>query len=157
MAIISDKKDNVSDRNLNISTRGSGGIAGSKSVIGSTLTINGDLKADEEVTIEGKVKGTIEVSSLLIIGHQGYVNADIKAREVVIQGKAEGNITAAERVEIFANGEFMGDVNSKKLIIKEGAIFKGNVNMEDSHGTPFSAFKPDMSPPVSISEKKPDK
>ncbi len=157
MAIISNKKDKVSDLNLNISTMGSGGISGSKSVIGNTMSINGDLQADEEVTIEGKVKGTIKVSSLLIIGHQGYVNADIKAREVVIQGKAEGNITATERVEIFANGEFLGDVNSKKLIIKEGAIFKGNVNMEDSPGKSFPTFKPGMPTAVPISEKKPDK
>jgi cytoskeletal protein CcmA (bactofilin family) len=157
MSIISNKKDNGADRNLNISTMGSGDMSGSKSVIGNTMSINGDLQADEEVTIEGKVKGTIKISSLLIVGHQGYVNAEIKAREVVIQGKAEGNITATERVEILANGEFLGDVNSKKLIIKEGAIFKGNVNMEDSPGKPFSTFKPDKPPEAPISEKKPDK
>jgi len=157
MGIISDKKDERSEPNPNISPTARVGMSATKSLIGESMNITGTIQANEEVVIEGKVKGTINVSSLLTVGHQGYVNAEINANEVVIQGKAEGNITATDRVEIYSNGEFLGDVNSKKLVIKEGAIFKGNVNMEDIPGPAVNASKPDKSPVVELSEKKPDK
>ena len=157
MAIISDKKSERTDHNPNISSTSRVGISSTKSLIGESMSINGNIKANEEVVIEGTVKGTIDVGSLLTVGHKGYVNAEINAKEVVIQGKAEGNITATDRVEIYANGEFHGDVNSKKLVIKEGAIFKGNVNMEDIHGIGGNQPKPEKPPGVSVVEKKPDK
>lgn len=157
MAIISDKKDERSERDPNISLTSRVGMSSTKSLIGESMNINGTIQANEEVIIEGKVKGTINVSSMLTVGHKGYVNADINAKEVVIQGKAEGNITATDRVEIYANGEFLGDVNSKKLVIKEGAIFKGNVNMEDGPRPAVNVPKPDKSPVSELSEKKSDK
>lgn len=157
MGIISDKKNERLERNLNISPTAGTGLSSTKSLIGESMNINGNIQANEDVTIEGKVKGTINVTKLLTVGHLGYVNAEINAKEVVIQGKAEGNITATDRVEIYPNGEFLGDVNSKKLIIKEGAIFKGNVNMEDIPGPAFNAPKSDKPPVIAVDEKKPDK
>lgn len=132
MAILSGKRDErlirepISPETVKVDA----GIG--QSYIGKTIHINGDLKLDEDVTIEGNIKGRIESSGSVTIGRPGYVNGEIKAKEVVIQGKVEGNITAMVKVLIFADGEFIGDMNSKKLIIKEGAIFKGNVNMEQA-------------------------
>ena len=131
MAIISDKKFDRADRNPGMLSSDDRSIAGSHSLIGRNLSINGDIEGSEELTVEGKVKGAIKVNSTLTIGREGSVSAEITAKAVVIMGKAEGKILASERVEIATNGEFLGDVHSNKLIIKEGAVFKGNVNMED--------------------------
>ncbi len=152
MAILSDKKYDRMDKTPGMSSTGDIRITDSKSYIGRTLSINGDIKSNEEITIEGNVKGTINVDSSLIIGKEGSVNAEIKAKEVVIMGKVEGTITATNRVEIVSNGEFLGDVNSKKLIIKEGAIFKGNVNMEVVPDINFPSIKTEPQKPQNLSK-----
>ena len=116
-----------------------GAVSGSSSssFIGKTLKIDGDLSSDENVTIEGKVKGKIKATSLVTIGVEGSVDAEIKAREVRILGHATGHIEATHRLEIVAGGHFTGDIQSEKIVIQEGAIFKGNINMEDKP-KPFS-------------------
>jgi cytoskeletal protein CcmA (bactofilin family) len=130
MAILSGKRDERTSREPFPSDIGKAGTAGLQSYIGKTIQINGDLKLDEDVTIEGNIKGKVESNGSVTIGRQGYINGEIKAKEVIIQGKVEGDITATVKVLIFAEGEFTGEMNAKKLIIKEGAIFNGNVNME---------------------------
>ena len=109
----------------------SGSASGPSSFIGKSVSIDGEIKSEEKITIEGKVMGKIDVGTTVTIGTDGFVNAEIKAREVRVLGKAEGNIHATQRVEIVAGGQFVGNIQSEKIIIQEGAIFKGNINMEE--------------------------
>jgi cytoskeletal protein CcmA (bactofilin family) len=98
------------------------------SFIGETMDIKADITSDENVTIEGKVNGNIEISKTLIIGKNGSVKADIKAAVVRVFGEAKGNIVASEKVEILAQGRYTGDIQSQKLVVEEGAILNGNIN-----------------------------
>jgi len=102
------------------------------SFIGKTMEIEGDLASDEDVKIEGKVKGNIIVSKTLTIGRSGRVKADIKAAIVRILGEAKGNIIASDKVEILAQGRCSGNIQSQKLVVAEGAILNGNINEEIS-------------------------
>ncbi len=103
----------------------------SASYLGKTLEINGEIKSDEYLTIEGKIKGNIQVTKTLTIGKNGYVEGEIKADEVKIHGKVEGNITAARKLEISSSGQFLGTIKAEKLSIAEGAVFKGKVNVDE--------------------------
>ena len=102
----------------------------SRSFLGKTLEIKGEITSDEVLTVEGKVKGNINISKTLTIGRDGFVEGEIKAKEVKIDGKAEGAIDASDRLEISANGNFSGTLKSGKLVIEEGAVFKGKVNVD---------------------------
>ncbi len=105
-------------------------LSSEKTIIGKTLIIDGEVKSDEDVIIEGKVNGKVEVGKTLTIGKHGYVNAEIKARIVRIVGKVEGNVEAGYKVEIVPNGHLTGNIKAPKIVIAEGAIFKGNVDMK---------------------------
>ena len=102
----------------------------SASYIGKTMKIEGELVSDEDLTIEGQVTGTIEVTKTLTIGKNGDVSADINARVVKIIGKARGNIIASDKVEILSNGRYNGNIKSEKLVVSEGAVLIGNINQE---------------------------
>jgi cytoskeletal protein CcmA (bactofilin family) len=102
----------------------------SGSFIGKTMKIKGKLVANEDLTVEGEVKGTIKVSKTLTIGRSGNVNADIEADVVEIIGIAKGNIVASEKVAIMSDGRYNGNLWSDKLVVKEGAILIGEVNQE---------------------------
>ena len=104
------------------------------SFIGKTMKIEGGLVSDEDLTIEGRVKGTIEVSKTLTIGRYGDVTADINARVVKIIGNARGNIVASDKVEILSEGRYNGNIISEKLVVSEGALLIGNINQEGETG-----------------------
>lgn len=103
----------------------------SPSFIGKKMKIEGEIFSEEDLIIEGQVKGTIEANKTLTIGRDGDVIADIHAGVVKISGRARGNITASDKVVILAEGKFNGNIKAQKLVVVEGAILIGDVNKEE--------------------------
>jgi len=100
-------------------------------VIGSSIQIKGELQGDEDLTIDGRVEGKIDLRDHnLTIGPNGKIKADLFARHIVIAGDVSGNAHAAERVEIAPSGRLTGDIVSPRITIADGAHFKGSVDME---------------------------
>ena len=98
--------------------------------IGPTMNIKADITSDENITIEGRVNGNIEVSKVLTIGRSGNVTADIKAAVVRIIGVAKGNIIASDKVEILSEGRYTGNIQSEKLVVADGAVLNGFINQD---------------------------
>lgn len=98
-------------------------------VIGPNIRIQGELSGDEDLVVEGRVEGKINVSKGLRIGPQAQVNAEVKAHHVTIAGRIVGNVTAADKVEILPSGILEGNIRAPKIAIAEGAQFKGSVDM----------------------------
>ncbi len=106
------------------------GAAALPSFIGETMVIEADITSDEDIIIEGNVKGNISVSKTLTIGKNGKVKADITAAVVRILGEAKGNIIASDKVELLSLGRYTGNIQSQKLVVEDGAILNGNINQE---------------------------
>jgi cytoskeletal protein CcmA (bactofilin family) len=104
-----------------------------ETVIGSGITIKGELLGDEDVKIEGRVEGKIQVSKNLLVGQDGVIEADLQAENINIGGTVTGNVVAQSKVEIFASGKMTGDIKAPRVVVAEGAHFKGNVDMDTSH------------------------
>ncbi len=101
--------------------------------IGKSISIKGDLTGNEDLVVEGKVEGKIDLpSNQLTIGANGTARAEIAAKSVVIVGRVSGNVTATERIEIQATGIVEGDVSAPRLIVAEGAVVNGSVSMGKS-------------------------
>ncbi len=99
--------------------------------IGKSIQVKGTIHGSEDLFVDGKVEGGIELSkSTLTIGLNGNVQADVSAREVIILGKLSGNITAVDRVEIKAQGALTGDVTAARISIEDGAFFKGGIDIQ---------------------------
>lgn len=99
-------------------------------VIGSTIVIDGEVSGDEALVVQGTVKGRISTSQSVFVENSGTLEADVDADAVEIGGTVTGNITAGSRVEIKAEGKMVGDVKSPRLLIADGALFKGNIDMD---------------------------
>lgn len=100
------------------------------SVVGSGLTVEGEFTSDEDVVVEGAVRGTLTCSESVTVGSEGVVESDVQGLSVTVAGQVTGNVTAAERVDIQAGGRLIGDVKASRLTIADGASFRGNVDME---------------------------
>ena len=103
--------------------------------IGKSIAIKGDLSGNEDLAIEGKVEGKVELpNNQLTIGANGVVKAEINAKSVVVIGHVTGNVVGSERVEIQATGIVDGDVSSPRLVVAEGAVLNGAIHMSKQSG-----------------------
>ncbi len=100
-----------------------------ETAIGSTASLQGVLKAEGSILIDGAFEGEIETAANVIIGRTGKVLANIRARNVLIAGRVKGNIIAFERLDILKEGGVKGDVEAGTLCLEEGAIFHGQSKM----------------------------
>jgi cytoskeletal protein CcmA (bactofilin family) len=100
-------------------------------VIGESILINGNLNGDEDLTVLGRVEGTINLTKTLNIEESGIVKANISVRNAVISGVVVGNITASDSVEITEVGRMVGDIKAPRVIIVDGARYRGAVDMGD--------------------------
>ena len=100
-------------------------------VIGSSIQINGDLRGDEDLRIEGKVSGTVELkNSVLTIGKEGKVKAGVYAKSIAVDGETKGDLYATDRVSVHVNARVQGNIIAPKVSIEEGAHFKGSIEMD---------------------------
>lgn len=114
--------------------------------IGKSVFIKGELTGDEDLTIEGRVEGKIELKDHnLVIGPNGKINAEINAKNVTIIGSVVGNITASDIIEIKSSGSVMGDIKAPRISVADGAHFKGSVDMQRT--TEKKADLPRVEPP----------
>ena len=99
--------------------------------LGKSIMIKGDLIASEDLTLYGRMEGTVtlEGGHTLTIGRFADIRAAIDAKAVVVQGAVTGNITAREKLEIQMTGSVAGDVNSPRLSIADGASLRGKVDV----------------------------
>jgi cytoskeletal protein CcmA (bactofilin family) len=99
-------------------------------IIGSGITIEGEITSDEEVIVAGTVRGKLNVDGGLTIEGGAVVEADIGASSIALSGSVTGNVTASDRVDLLSGGRLVGDVKAARLTIADGASFKGNVDMD---------------------------
>jgi cytoskeletal protein CcmA (bactofilin family) len=99
-------------------------------VIGQGITIEGEVSSDEVVVVAGTVRGKLQVDGPVTIESGGVVEADIGGTSVAVSGSVTGNVTASDRVDLLSGGRLVGDVKAARVTIADGAVFKGNVDME---------------------------
>lgn len=115
--------------------------ARSNAMIGPSIEIKGTVTGDEDLLIQGKVEGTIELRSHAVtVGQSGRVLANVQAKTVTIDGEVEGDVTGSEKVMISKSGRVRGNIVAPRVTLEDGALFKGSIDMDpgDAAGKPVS-------------------
>jgi len=101
--------------------------------IGQSLFIKGEVTGSEDLTVEGRVEGKIDLKDHnLTIGPNGRVHAEIHAKNITIIGEVTGNVVADEKVDLTDSGRLVGDIRAPRIAVSDGAQFKGSVDMVQS-------------------------
>jgi cytoskeletal protein CcmA (bactofilin family) len=98
-------------------------------IIGESILISGSLNGDEDLTVRGRVEGTLTLTKTLLVEPTGIVKAEVQVKNCVIAGAVVGNVTATESVEITNQGRMVGDITAPRVIIVDGASFRGRIDM----------------------------
>jgi cytoskeletal protein CcmA (bactofilin family) len=101
----------------------------SMSILGPSLSFKGELRAEEDLLIQGKVEGSIEHTSNLTIGEQGKIKADVKAEFIAVEGKVTGDLKGTKSIVIKDTAEVDGNIFSPTVSLHEGATFNGKIDM----------------------------
>jgi len=126
----SKKKEN------NTSSKGSmmpgGGASHSLNTLVKGTLIEGTVKSESDIRIDGTIKGSLTCDAKVIIGPSGYVEGEIKCENAVIEGRFEGNLYVTDLLNVRETAEIQGDVRTNKLIVQSGAIFNVGCKMGSS-------------------------
>src|SRR5918995_2783291 len=86
--------------------------------VGKSVVFKGELISSEDMTIDGRVEGIIEVRDhTLTIGSEAKIHADIAAKTVVVLGHIEGSITAREQIVLGEHAVVEGDLTASRISV----------------------------------------
>jgi len=105
----------------------------SQARIGKSIVICGEVKGSEDLTLDGRVEGTVTLSEgRLTIGPTAHIAADLSAKDVLILGHVHGNVVATGRVELRAGCNVEGDITATRLAVEDNALFRGKVDLNQA-------------------------
>ena len=101
-------------------------------VIGADTTINGSIRAQGTVWIDGRVEGDVCTDDLLVIGEGAMVIGNVSAGSVICRGTIAGDIVAEEEVELLASASLNGTVRAPVLTMDDTVLFNDNLEATDA-------------------------
>lgn len=102
-----------------------------KTIIGEHISIEGRISGNEDLIIDGSVKGSIELEDYhLTVGIKGQIEGEVSANNVTISGHLVGNIKAVGKVEITKEADFNGEIKAKRISVEDGAYIKAVIELE---------------------------
>ena len=113
-----------------------------ETVVGPSVTIEGDFVSKDDMKVEGRVKGSVKTGKNVFVGEGAEIEAEVKAENAIISGRVSGNINIKGKLELTPTARVFGDIKCRVLSIAPGAIFSGNSQMEDE-GAPDKAKEKD--------------
>jgi len=94
--------------------------------LGADTSVSGRLSFTVPTRIDGKLRGEVRASDLLVVGEEGFVEGIVRALKLIVLGEVRGDVRGAERVEIGPGGRVTGTVETNSLVVKEGGCLDGD-------------------------------
>ncbi len=100
-------------------------------VVSAGMRIEGELKSNGSIKIDGIVTGKIHTSQNLEVGPNAQIDADLIAANAIIAGIIRGNVTVKNSLRILSTGKILGNVSCTSIAIEDGAYFNGACRMQE--------------------------
>ena len=97
--------------------------------LGGGTIVEGTIKTDNSVRVDGKLKGKLICKNTLTVGLNGEIDGEVQAKNAIIGGKIKGKVSIAEKLVLESKSVLIGELKASKLIIDEGAVFDGTSDM----------------------------
>jgi cytoskeletal protein CcmA (bactofilin family) len=98
-------------------------------LIGAGTSIDGEVKSNGDIRIDGTIVGSVFSKAKVVIGATGRVEGDIVCQNADIFGTIKGKTTITELLFLKATAKITGDIITSKLVVEAGASFTGSCNM----------------------------
>lgn len=98
---------------------------GSATLISAGTVLQGDLKSEADLRIDGTIHGNVSSGAKIIVGPSGFVEGTVQGAQADIAGKVVGNITVKDLAALRAKSTVQGNITALSLQIEAGAAFNG--------------------------------
>ncbi len=102
---------------------------GSINIIGAGTIIEGEIKSNGDIRIDGTIRGSVTSKAKVVVGSTGIVDGDVHCQNADISGTVKGKITVMEMLFLKSAARINGDIQTGKLVVEVGASFTGNCSM----------------------------
>lgn len=99
-------------------------------VIGSKITIRGQISGNQDLVVEGRIEGKVGLESRFTVEEGGTVEADVDVSDAEVRGEVRGDLVAARTAVLAASARVVGKIRAPRVVIEEGARFSGNIEMD---------------------------
>ena len=99
-------------------------------VIGAGITIEGEVTSDDDVVVQGTIRGKLLTKEAVTVEQGGVVEADIASGPLTVAGAVTGNITSSDRVDLQAGAKVRGDIHGESVAIDDGAEYVGRLDAQ---------------------------
>ncbi|MFH1533051.1 MAG: polymer-forming cytoskeletal protein [Pseudomonadota bacterium] len=99
-----------------------------RTIIGPFTVVNGEIQSKQDLVIQGRVDGSLQVDAVLFIEAGAVVEAAVKANHAVVAGTFQGDLEA-DVLEVAQTGRVMGRVKAPRMVIADGAIVNAEIHM----------------------------
>ena len=105
--------------------------AGKTTMIAKGTVINGDVKFEGGLLVEGTIKGNVRAEegseALLRLSEAGEIQGEIHVPNVVVNGKVNGDVHSSAHVELAAKAVVNGNVHYNLIEMVMGAEVNGSL------------------------------
>ena len=98
----------------------------------AAMRIDGELKSNGNIRIDGIVSGKVQTSQDLMVGPSAQIDADLIANNAMIAGVVKGNVTVRNALTVASTGRILGNISCSRISIADGALFVGNCRMQEN-------------------------
>lgn len=123
-------------------------------VIGKETFFNGTINGKGLIRIDGEAEGNISNKGDVVIGENGRVAVEIRARNITIAGHFEGVLEAEGKLELKKTGTAVGTFIVNALMIEEGAVLSGSMEMKNKDQERGSKIKNEKSSDTAAPESR---
>ena len=92
-------------------------------------TIEGEIKCESNIRIDGTFTGNLNTKGRLVIGPAGKIEGNIHCQNAEIEGWVKGKVMVQQLLSLKSTAKVEGDIFTDKLTIEPGANFTGACNM----------------------------
>ena len=119
--------------------------------IAAGTVVAGRIEGAEDIDLLGRIEGSVHLKGALRIDEKARADADLEVTRLEIRGILVGNATATDTIELLGTARVIGDLVAPRIIVREGARFRGLLDMgdapdEDDAPRPAQARRPAPTP-----------
>ncbi len=121
--------NNKDKKNPGAPTRNSESTNSSINLIGAGTIIEGDVRSNGDIRIDGTVHGKVISKAKVVVGSTGTVDGDVSCQNSDLSGTVKGKMSVSELLFLKSSAKIIGDIVTGKLVVEVGATFTGSCNM----------------------------
>jgi len=98
-----------------------------KTVLGADCRIRGELTIENDLTLMGRIEGSLHVTGTLELSAQAHAQGTLQAGTLRTLGRIEADTVVTEAVEFLPGSNFTGRLFAPRLNVAEGATIEGEI------------------------------